>query len=165
MFMKRKTISYTSTIIVLTLLQETGKIACLGEANFVNGTSIPFEVVTGLKTSTSGQILHFPEIEMHFFPIRDIFPNVKPSILNIPLYKFFPVDLDIGQNANLKVRVDGKRRRLEVSMWAFVTPQKLDRERWKSFRKTSLEESEYKKNAKFYCDVGRWVTKIGRFAE
>ena len=98
---------------------------------------------------------------MHLFPIRADIRPFPSSMLNIPLYQFFPVDLDLGKNANLKVRVDGRRKRLEVSLWTLVTPLRLDRDRIKS----AGVEGEYKKNAKFYCDLSRWVTKIGRFAE
>lgn len=153
-------VAVVKSVVKTVEILDNGKISCTGEAISKVGKPIPFEVITGLRTSNCGQILHFPGIEMHLFPIRDIIPE-SPPILNIPLHKFFPVDLDIGKNANLKVRVDGKRRRLHVSLWALVTPFKLDRDRVKS----SGGERDYEKNAKFYCDVGRWVTKIGRFAE
>lgn len=140
--------------------QENGKISCTGKARPQSGTPVPFEVTTGLKTSPTGRILHFPGIEMHLFPFEGFLPHHKP-VFNIPLHKFLSVDLDIGKNANLKVRLDGERRRMEVSLWALVTPLKLDRDRVEC----SGREEDYKKNAKFYCDFGRWVTKIGRFAE
>ena len=98
---------------------------------------------------------------MHLFPIRDIIPT-HPPIVNIPLHNFFPVSVDIGKNANLKVRVDGKKKRMEISLWTLVTPLKLDRDRLKSVKN---EDDDYEKNAKFFCDVGKWVTKLGRFAE
>jgi len=147
-------------------IKPNGKLSCRGSVTPLHGMPIPFEVLTKLKPSKDGRILHFPgiEIAMHH-QNSNLTPTLNlPPIVNVPIHAFFPVDLDVGKNANIqKIVVDGKRKRLEISMSAIITPLKLDVDRIDKHTERNGNE-EYVKNAKFHCDVGRWITKIGKFA-
>lgn len=166
------TVQIQSVEVTKVEILESGKLSCRGSVTPLYAVSFPFQVVTMLEPSDCGHILHFPGIEVAMHYQHDGFDSLLnlPPLINIPLHTFFPVDLDVGENANIqKIFIDGKRKRVEISMWSNVTPLKLDVDRIDQHYKRNGQESnsdeEYVKSARFYCDVGRWITKIGRFAE
>lgn len=124
------------------------KIACQGVGITVLGAPFPFEVHTGIDLTDNGHVLRFPNIELvinpGFFEAR------------VPIHKFLPVSVDIGRNAKIeKLHIDGKYERIHLDCKATIIPSKTSMAHYRSIDDVL--------DAKFFCDVGVWLTRILRF--
>ncbi len=89
------------------------------------------------------------------------FPGLEVS-LNRDFGLFVPVmptlDLDVGHNARFKrILIDGQRKLVKVDASVTITPYRTIR-LMKNYKQSSEAFS-----AKFFYDVGQWLTRIGNF--
>jgi hypothetical protein len=126
----------------------TNKIAIRGEATTPFGSSVPFQVRSGLSTSGRGHILTFPGLEMALgSPAVSFFVPILP-----------PITLDLGHNAQLlNVEVDGVSQQLRVSAKVTITPSHTR-------ILPNYIQSRGSYAASHMVDVGRWLTKLGNFS-
>jgi len=141
-------------VLEVDILDDSRMISCTGTIFTQAGApDVPFEVRTELSASHLGHVLDFPGMEMVLNP---------GSALQVvvPLHLLHSVSLDIGENACLDTLiVDSRRKWIEVSMRAVVTPSEhglppkvLYRRRYGGVW------------AKYSCDVAKWITTVGRFS-
>jgi len=126
----------------------TGKISIMGHVAPLVGPVIPFEVRTGIDAA-QGSILSFPGLEISVHPSLGLFVPVPTD-----------VTVDMGQNAQLMdVAIDGQAGKLTISARVTITPGAAQHPQSKQQKK--------KKPSLALCsvDVGRWLTRLGRFAE
>jgi len=108
---------------------------------------VSFEVRSGISTSSRGHIVTFPGLEVSLNPTLGVFMPVVPEI-----------DLDIGHNAQIKyVNVDYSQKHLRLSARVSITPAH-------TVRLGKYIQSNDAYLANFHFDVGKWLTRIGRFA-
>jgi hypothetical protein len=126
----------------------TNKIAIRGEATTPFGSSLPFQVRSGLSTSGRGHILTFPGLEM----------ALGSSAVSFFVPVLPPITLDLGHNAQLlDVEVDGVSQQLRVSAKATITPSHTR-------ILPNYIQSRGSYAASHMVDVGRWLTNLGNFS-
>jgi hypothetical protein len=126
----------------------TGKLSCQGEATALFGPPILFELRSKIGTAGRGHILTFPGLEIAINPSLGFFVPVIPD-----------VTVDLGHNAQLlEVCIDGNNSQVTVSASVTITPEHTLQ--LKNFRQPS-----HSYGALCAVDVGRWLTRIGRFAQ
>lgn len=124
-----------------------GKLSCVGEATSLFAPTISFELRTGLGFSGRGHILTLPGLEIAINPALGFFVPVIPELT-----------IDLGHNAQLlDIFIDEENALLKVSACVTITPEH------------TLQLKEYIQSSNAYgahcfVDVGRWLTKVGRFA-
>ena len=129
---------------------KNGKISCKGEAIVLGliPKRIPFEVRSGIDFNCRGHVLTFPGLEISLSPDVGLFVPVLPTI-----------ELDIGHNARLReLSIDGDKKLVKLAASVTITPKhtlKLNQE---------YTQSSHAYAARFSYDVGRWLTRIGRFS-
>jgi len=128
----------------------TGKISCKGEAKTHFGSApLHFEVRTGISRSNRGHVLTFPGLEISLNRDIGLFVPVVPTL-----------DLDVGHNTIFhSVVIDGKQKQLKIEASVTITPESTVR-LMQDYVQTSDAFS-----ARFFYDVGRWLTKIGNFSK
>jgi hypothetical protein len=130
-------------------LQPSGKISCVGEARTHFGSSIPFEVRSGISFANRGHVLTFPGLEISLNRDIGLFVPVVPTI-----------DLDVGHNAQFRrINIDGKKKQIELDASVTITPDRTIR-----LMKQYVQSSEAF-SSRFAVDVGRWLTELGRFSK
>jgi hypothetical protein len=140
-------LTVTNVDILSIKILPSGKVSCKGQAAIL-GSPVPFEVRTGLATSSRGHILTFPGLEISLGGGVGLFVPVIPD-----------VNVDLGHNAQIKkLRLDGVKRTVTVSCRTTIAP-----------RHTVKLLHDYQQNvhayaAKHYVDVGSWLTRIGKFS-
>ena len=126
----------------------TGKLSCRGEATALFGPPILFELRSKIDTAGRGHILTFPGLEIAINPALGFFVPVIPD-----------VTVDLGHNAQLlDVFIDGTNSQVTVSASVTITPEH------------TLQLKHYRQPSHSYgalcaVDVGRWLTRVGRFAQ
>jgi len=140
--MKASKVEITSITIL-----PNGKVSCCGFAR-VFDSKVDFEVRSGLAVQSRGHVLTFPGLEISVSPAVGLFVPVVP-----------PITLDMGHNAQItKLRLNGQKRRLELSCRATITPRHTRKQ-----HKYSQSTNAFA--ASFHFDVGRWLTRIGNFSD
>ena len=130
---------------------DSGKISCKGEASVMSmipNTKVNFEVRSGIAFKNRGHVLTFPGLELSLSPDVGLF---------VPIPN---VELDIGHNARLReLFIDGHNQSVKLAASVTITPEHT--------RKLGHEFTQCGDaySAKFSYDVGRWLTRLGRFAE
>lgn len=143
--LKGRAIPTTSVVLEGITIQD-GKVCVKGEANVrgVIPTRISFEVRSGIDFTHRGHVLTFPGLELSVSPDAGFFVPIPG------------VELDIGHNARIReFTLDGD---LRVSASVTITPVhtlKLSE---------AYTQSSQAYSAMFSYDVGRWLTRIGRFS-
>lgn len=135
----------------------TGKISITGHVAPLVGPVLPFEVRTGIDAQ--GSMLFFPGLEISLHPLLGLFVPVPTD-----------VTVDMGQNAHLlDVAIDGEAGKLTVSARVTITPGAAHAS--KHQQQSKQQHQQHKKQssstppALCSVDVGRWLTRLGRFAE
>jgi hypothetical protein len=125
-----------------------GKLSVRGRALSTHlGTTIPFEVRTGVGTASRGHILTLPGLEISLSPELGLFVPVLPEMT-----------LDLGHNAQIKrVHLNGSKAQLELSARVTITPKHTIK-----LQKYIQSSNAYR--SKFSIDVGRWLTSVGQFS-
>jgi len=126
---------------------------CKGLASTKSGIEVPFELRTGVTVMGEGHVLEFVNMELVFNP------NFIPVV--VPVYSRLPITLDMGNNFKVKhLSINGRKKQVELNAKVTVTPGMKDDQRnaYRSVRKEDVK-STYK------CDVGCWLTNIGRFSK
>lgn len=145
--LKRRGIQ-TASVVLDGISVQDGKVSVKGEATVggVIPTRISFEVRSGINFKHRGHVLTFPGLELSVSPEAGFF---------VPISN---VELDIGNNARIReCLLDGEKKQLKVSASVTITPVhtlKLG---------TAYAQTSDAYSAQFY-DVGRWLTRIGRFS-
>ena len=125
----------------------SGKISCVGEATSLFAPTISFELRTGLGFSGRGHILTLPGLEIAINPALGFFVPVIPELT-----------IDLGHNAQLlDLVVDAENSLLKVSACVTITPEH-------TLQLKDYIQSTDAYGAHCFVDVGRWLTKVGRFA-
>jgi hypothetical protein len=139
----------SSTISIKSIeILPTNKIAIKGEATTPFGSSVPFQVRSGLSTSGRGHILTFPGLEM----------ALGSSAVSFFVPILPPITLDLGHNAQLlNVEIDGVSQKLQVSAKATITPSHTR-------ILPNYIQSRGSYAASHMVDVGRWLTNLGNFS-
>lgn len=140
--------SSTVTINSIEILP-SNKIAIQGDATTSFGSSVPFQVRSGLSTSGRGHVLTFPGLEMSL--------GSSAAAFFVPILP--QITLDLGHNAQLEdVAVDGIAQQLRVSARVSITPTHT--------RKLSSNYIQCTGSyaASHSVDVGRWLTRVGNFS-
>eukprot|EP00588_Corethron_pennatum_P002028 CAMPEP_0194301094 /NCGR_PEP_ID=MMETSP0169-20130528/61611_1 /TAXON_ID=218684 /ORGANISM="Corethron pennatum, Strain L29A3" /LENGTH=277 /DNA_ID=CAMNT_0039051317 /DNA_START=804 /DNA_END=1637 /DNA_ORIENTATION=+ len=135
------------------LPSDTGRIMCKGLASTKSGMEVPFELRTGVTVMGQGHVLEFVNMELVFNP------NFIPVV--VPVYSRLPITLDMGNNFKVKhLSINGRKKQVELNAKVTVTPGMKDEQRnaYRSVRREDVK-STYK------CDVGCWLTNIGRFSK
>ena len=146
--LKQRSIKTTSVILESIVIQN-GKVSVKGEANVkgVLPTRVSFEVRSGIGFSHRGHVLTFPGLELSVSPDLGFFVPISG------------VELDIGHNARIReCTLDSVKQQLRVAASVTITPVhtlKLGE---------AYTQSSHAYSAKFSYDVGRWLTRIGRFS-
>jgi hypothetical protein len=123
------------------------KISIQGEATTPFGSSVRFQVRTGLATTGRGHILTFPGLEM----------ALGSSAVSFFVPILPPITLDLGHNAQLlNTEVDGVSQQLRVSARATITPSH-------TLVLPNYIQSRGSYGASHMVDVGRWLTDLGNF--
>jgi len=123
----------------------SGKLSIQGHATNLFGTSLPFEVRSNLGTASRGHVLTFPGLELSLGPSLGIFVPVLPE-----------VTLDLGHKAQLhSINMEGME--MHVSARVSITPKH-------TIKLQNYVQSSQSYSAPFSYDVGRWLTRIGRFS-
>jgi hypothetical protein len=143
-------LTVTNVDILSIRILPSGKVSCKGQAA-VLGSPVPFEVRTGLATSSRGHVLTFPGLEI------SLGGTSIAGVLFVPVIP--DVNVDLGHNAQIKkLRLDGVKRTLTVSCKTTIAPThtvKLLRD---------YQQNVHAYAAKHYVDVGSWLTRIGKFS-
>ncbi|KAL7578739.1 hypothetical protein ACA910_015972 [Epithemia clementina (nom. ined.)] len=127
----------------------TGKLTISGTAMTPFGSTIEFAVRSGLGTSNRGHVLTFPGLEISLSPSLGLFMPVVP-----------PISLDMGHNTQItKLSLNGQDGTLALSCRVTITPRHTRK------LKESYEQNTSAYAASFHFDVGRWLTRLGRFSE
>lgn len=90
------------------------------------------------------------------------FPGLEVS-LNRDIGLFVPVlptlDLDVGHNTKFRsIVIDGRKKELKIAASVTITPERT--RRTQDYVQTSDAFS-----AIFFYDVGKWLTRLGRFSK
>jgi hypothetical protein len=128
--------------------QSSGKISIKGDARTKFGSApLPFEVRTGLASESRGHVLTFPGLEVSLARGLGLFVPVLPT-----------VDLDVGHNAIFRrIDIDGINKMITLDATVTITPDRTLR-----LLKDYVQGSEAYA-ARFFYDVGRWLTRLGNF--
>mmetsp|Transcript_46758 Transcript_46758/g.52293 ORF Transcript_46758/g.52293 Transcript_46758/m.52293 type:complete len:574 (+) Transcript_46758:185-1906(+) len=128
----------------------TGKISCKGEAKTHFGSApLHFEVRTGISRSNRGHVLTFPGLEISLNRDIGLFVPVVPTL-----------DLDVGHNTIFhSVVIDGKQKQLKIEASVTITPSHTLR------LMQDYVQTRDAFSARFFYDVGRWLTKMGNFSK
>jgi hypothetical protein len=120
----------------------------MGEAKtFFGSTPLPFEVRSGISFSNQGHVLTFPGLEVCLNRDIGLFVPVPPTI-----------DLDVGHNARFRrILIDGKRKLVKVDASVTITPDRTIR------LMQEYKQSSEAFSARFFYDVGQWLTRVGKF--
>ena len=123
-----------------------GKLCCQGTATTILGASVPFEVRTGLGFASRGHVLTFPGLELSLGKL-EFFVPVLPE-----------VTVDLGHKAALHDIQFLPTGAVQVSARVTITPVH-----------TMHLPPHYRQAASSYAaqcsvDVGRWLTKLGKFS-
>jgi hypothetical protein len=125
-----------------------GKLSCQGHATTIFDAAVPFEVRTHIETSCRGHILNFPGLQMSVGPTTGVFLPVIPD-----------VSLDLGHNAQvLDINLDGAKAQLIMSARVTIAP-----EHTRKLQNYTQRANAY--GALFSVDLGRWLTRVGRFSK
>lgn len=121
-----------------------GKLCCIGQATPRFGPPISFEVRTGLAFRGRGHILTFPGLELSVHRSLGLFVPIPA------------VSVDLGHNARI-VDLSLNDTSLQFSMRVNITPDH------------TLHLKDYTQLSNAYgaqcsVDVGRWLTRVGRFS-
>jgi hypothetical protein len=145
----RQTGVSSSTVSIKSIeILPSNKIAIQGEATTPFGSSVPFQVRSGLATTGRGHILTFPGLEM----------ALGSSAVSFFVPILPPITLDLGHNAQLlHVEVDGVSQQLRVGARATITPSHTR-------ILPNYIQSRDSYAASHIVDVGRWLTEIGKFS-
>ncbi|CAB9522879.1 expressed unknown protein [Seminavis robusta] len=146
--MKRRGFRSKSVVVSDISILDNGKISCKGQAN-VDGMipKVSFEVRSGIAFKNRGHVIAFPGLELSLSPDMGLF---------VPIPN---VELDVGHNARMReLVIDGTKKFLKLGFSVTITPEHT--------RKLSEEYTQCSDSfsAKFFYDVGRWLTRIGRFS-
>jgi hypothetical protein len=145
--LKQKGLSAMNVSLQSIQILPNGKLSCTGEATSLFAPTISFELRTGLGLSGRGHILTLPGLEIAINPVLGFFVPVIPDLT-----------IDLGHNAQLlDIVIDEENTLLKVSACVTITPEH------------TLQLKEYIQSSNAYgahcfVDVGRWLTKVGRFA-
>jgi len=128
----------------------TGKISCIGEAKTHFGSApIPFEVRSGISFASRGHVLTFPGLEISLNRDIGFFVPVVPTL-----------DLDVGHNARFRrIVIDGKKKQIQLDASVTITPDRTIR------LMQDYKQSSDAFSARFFYDVGRWLTRLGKFTK
>jgi hypothetical protein len=113
-----------------------------------------FEVRSGIAVTGRGHILTFPGLEISINPDAPVVGRLSFFVPVIP-----DVTVDLGHDAQLlSVTIDGDMAQVQVSARVTITPEH-----------TLQVKHKYIQSSRSYgalcsVDVGRWLTRIGRFA-
>lgn len=146
-------LSISKVIVKSVNILSSKKISCIGTAFNEWGISIPFEVRSGLDTASNGQVLKFPglEIALGTGQLLEMFVPVLPDI-----------DVDLGHDANLeRIHFNGVSRCLTVSAKVTVTPEIFLGDQINN----KIRSKDQQSLARFACDAGKFVTRIGNFTK
>lgn len=127
-----------------------GKISCIGEAktHFPSAPPVRFEVRTGISFGNRGHVLTFPGLEVSLNRDIGLFVPVLPTL-----------DLDVGHNTKFRsIVIDGRKKELKIAASVTITPERT--RRTQDYVQTSDAFS-----AIFFYDVGKWLTRLGRFSK
>mmetsp|Transcript_8597 Transcript_8597/g.18910 ORF Transcript_8597/g.18910 Transcript_8597/m.18910 type:complete len:128 (-) Transcript_8597:126-509(-) len=125
---------------------------CKGLAITKTGIKVPFELRTGLSVKGRGHVIEFLDMELAFNP--DFIPMI------IPIHSSRPATLDLGNNFQIEhLSIDGKKKQFKLDARVTVTPGMKEKHR---FAYRSVERKEL--TSAYKCDVGRWLTNIGKFS-
>jgi len=91
------------------------------------------------------------------------FPGLEIS-LNRDIGFFVPVvptlDLDVGHNARFRrIVIDGKKKQIQLDASVTITPDRTIR------LMQDYKQSSDAFSARFFYDVGRWLTRLGKFTK
>jgi len=126
----------------------SNKMSIQGEATTLFGSSVPFQVRSGLATTGRGHVLNFPGLEISISSSAEAF--------FVPVLP--PITLDLGHNAQLtKVTVDGVAQQLRVCARVTIIPTHTR-------KLPDYMQSKNSYAASHSVDVGRWLTKLGNFS-
>ena len=145
--LKQKGLSAMNVSLLSIQILPNGKLSCVGEATSLFAPTISFELRTGLGLSGRGHVLTLPGLEIAINPALGFFVPVLPDLT-----------IDLGHNAQLlDIDIDEESSLLKVSACITITPEH------------TLQLKEYIQSSNAYgahcfVDVGRWLTKVGRFA-
>jgi hypothetical protein len=126
------------------MLQRSSKLSISGTATTGLGMQVPFRVRSGIAASDSGHVLNFPglEIALNYALFMPVVPHLH---------------LDIGSHAKVEeLSIDGIARNLTISARVTVTPEDKIKLNYVQDRDSYL--------AHYSCDVGRFITRIGKFS-
>lgn len=123
-----------------------GKLCCQGTATTILGARVPFEVRTGLGFASRGHVLTFPGLELSLGKL-EFFVPVMPEIT-----------VDMGHKAALHDIQFLPTGAVQVSARVTITPEHA-----------MHLPPHYRQAASSYAaqcsvDVGRWLTKLGKFS-
>lgn len=145
--LKQKGLSAMNVSLQSIKILPNGKLSCVGEATSLFAPSISFELRTGLGFSGRGHILTLPGLEIAINPALGFFVPVIPELT-----------IDLGHNAQLlDIVIDEKNGLLKVSACVTITPEH-------TLQLKDYIQSSDAFGAHCFVDVGRWLTKVGRFA-
>ena len=148
--LKRRGIRTSSIEVTGIEILKNGKIAVKGQASVLGliPQKILFEVRSGIDFNRRGHVVTFPGLEISLNPGVGLFVPVHPTM-----------ELDIGHNARLReLSIYGDKKFVKLAASVTITPQhtlKLNQE---------YTQSSDAYAARFSYDVGRWLTRIGRFS-
>lgn len=163
----RKVQKSKSVVVQSVTILSSKKISCTGLATTILGDKIPFEVRTGLDMTGQGHVLTLPGMEIALYPET--------------IGLFFPVvpdmHVDMGNNANLqRIAFTGGNQSNKIEKFILdnmktekkINERPLQIEISAGVRVTPRQEkpASYRQRESFAhckCDVGKWVTRIGRF--
>eukprot|EP00978_Attheya_sp_CCMP212_P023464 scaffold71946_cov58-Attheya_sp.AAC.2 len=131
------------TITSIKILRSS-KLSISGTATTGLGMQVPFRVRSGIAASDSGHVLNFPglEIALNYALFMPVVPHLH---------------LDIGSHAKVEeLSIDGITRNLTISARVTVTPEEKIKLNYVQDRDSYL--------AHYSCDVGRFITRIGKFS-
>ena len=148
--LKRRNIVPSLVEVTSIEILDNGKVSCKGKALMKGtpGVKIPFEVRSRIGFKSRGHVLTFPGLEISLSPDVGFFVPVVPTI-----------ELDVGHNAKLReIQIDGSSKLVRIAASVTITPHHT----------LKVSENYHQSNgsysARFSYDVGRWLTRIGRFS-
>ena len=101
-----------------------------------------------MSFSSRGHVLTFPGLEVALNRDIGLFVPVVPEI-----------DLDVGHNAQFhSIDIDGKAKTIGLSARVTITPES-------TLRLNQYEQSNESFSARFFYDIGQWLTNIGNFSK
>lgn len=122
---------------------QSGKLSVKATATTILGQRVPFELRTALDTQSRGHILVFTGLELSF--MGGIAVPIVPEI-----------SLDLGHNAQI-LHIKMEDESIQLSVRVTITPEH------------TIHVPKYRQSSRSYAancsvDVGRWLTRLGRFS-